>query len=255
MPRADEAILRQASGLWADGPAIRLGQQIRGAFSAGIRRAKDYKADAGAPAMGRLAAIAVLGALVVALAAYNLHQRGASVWIDPPVLPRPVAPGPARHAVHASHEEPPPRPDAARPYPRSYIVLLSRSIFAMNGVASRRSSGGLTAANLAPPVSLSLKGITQEDTRFTAFVEDTAANKIFEVHLGDAIGPGRVCGITLHDLTYEVSGNRQRLEIDNISGRSGPPALSPDQTAPRPSSDAGSGQSAQPVKKKRKNQS
>jgi len=255
MPRGDEAILRQASGLWAEGAAIRWGQQMRGALGASVRRAKEFGFEAGTPVLGRGVAIGVLVVLLLAIAAYSFRQRGITGSTDAPALPRPEPLAPTPHLSHAALDVQPPRPDAARPYPRAYVVLLSRSIFAVNGVASRRSSSATATTSSPATLSLSLKGITQEDTQFTAFVEDSAANKIFEVRLGDVIGPGRVSEITLHDLTYEVSGNRLRLEIDNVSGRSGPTALVPSTNTPRSNVDSGSDQGGSQTKKKKKSQS
>jgi hypothetical protein len=122
-------------------------------------------------------------------------------------------------------------------------------------MASRRSTASASPAPAAAQMpSLSLKGISQEDTRFTAFVEDATANKIFTLRVGDTVGPGRVCDITLHDLTFDVSGNRQRLEIDNISGKSGPPVPDPALSAAKSKKDgeSASNQDGSIQKKKKK---
>jgi hypothetical protein len=227
--------------------------QMRGALGVAMSRAKAFHLQINAPAGRKIALLGVLAALSLTIAVYGFRQRGNAAPIDSPAFSLRAASRPPARVAQAGLDGLAPRADAARPYPRGFLVLLTRSIFAVNGVASKRSAFAVGAATPPSPVStLSLKGITEEDAQFTAFVEDAAANRIFQVRLGDALGPGRVCGITLHDLTYEVSGSRQRLEIDNISGRSGPAVSAPVQNMPRSDVDGASGQGNAPSKKKKK---
>src|SRR5205085_302318 len=79
-----------------------------------------------------------------------------------------------------------------------YRLLLRRSVFAMGGLAaSARPSPApappaVAARAIAKPMTFALKGIAQEDLRFTAFVEDTTARSIVKVRVGDVLGIGRI---------------------------------------------------------------
>jgi hypothetical protein len=73
----------------------------------------------------------------------------------------------------------------------------------------QQQQGGSTAA----PSTFALKGISQEDASFTAFVEDTVARRVIEVHAGDVLGQGQVRDMTLRDLNYAIDGKVVHVEI------------------------------------------
>lgn len=99
-----------------------------------------------------------------------------------------------------------------------YRILLSRSIFAIGGQsAGSRSTGSTAGPALSQGASAAgnwlFLGILGEDSRISAFVEDTAAKRFVEAHVGDALGPGYIREVTAHDLAYEVNGKTTRILV------------------------------------------
>jgi hypothetical protein len=90
------------------------------------------------------------------------------------------------------------------PIPDSYHVLLTRSIFAEKGATGSHDAALATA-------KLTLKGISQEDNRFTAYVE--AAGHMLELHVGETLAAGYIRRITLHSIEYEADGRLTRVEV------------------------------------------
>jgi len=130
----------------------------------------------------------------------------------------------ARHGVGraAGSHSVAPAPNTAtsgakpRAFSSDYKVLLIRSIFAIGGkpLMGRSASAVPTATvGASMETTLFLKGISQEDLRFSAFVEDAVAKRIVEVHVGEALGGGRIADMTVRDLGYEVGGKVMRIEI------------------------------------------
>ncbi|MDB5171275.1 MAG: hypothetical protein JWN51_48 [Phycisphaerales bacterium] len=106
-----------------------------------------------------------------------------------------------------------PAPRNTAPNFNDYKILLSQSMFVANRPAAN-------AAPAAAPVAatLSLKGISQEDARFTAFIEDSAAGRILELKAGDALAHGRVTAIHLTDVEYEEDGKKIRVSVGQSLG-------------------------------------
>lgn len=120
----------------------------------------------------------------------------------------PVANGMARPRSATTQPLPP-----SRPLPDEFKVLLTRSIFSNGHTA-------VAAATTQPtgPAALTLSGIAQENSRFTAFLVDPTGNTV-AVRVGDVLAGGRVMNITLHTLDFELSGERRRLLIgQNLAG-------------------------------------
>ena len=117
--------------------------------------------------------------------------------------------------------------------PKSYRVLLSRSVFAANGKPDAEANAPASAPT--PESLLALKGVVQDDQKFTAFVENVPQKRVIQLKVGDAIARGRIVAITLHELQYESGGRRTRVAIGQaLSGISpttqpsidGPPVAS-----------------------------
>ena len=104
--------------------------------------------------------------------------------------------------------------------PKQYRVLLSRSVFAANGKAEAEANAVAPAPT--PESLLALKGVVQDDQRFTAFVESLPQKRVIQLKVGDAIARGRIVAITLHELQYESAGRRTRVAIGQALSGAGP---------------------------------
>jgi|SRR5665213_1028660 len=93
--------------------------------------------------------------------------------------------------------------------PIAYQGLLSHSLFAIGGLRAGQSADASPQAS----AGFSLKGISQEDASYTAYVEDTAAKRVIPVRVGDLLASGRVCDINLHNIAYEVAGRVLRVDV------------------------------------------
>ena len=88
----------------------------------------------------------------------------------------------------------------ARPMPSEFRILMRRSIFSKEPIApfdeiSTPESGG-------EAVDFVLRGITNDDGIFLAFVEDARTGQIQTLHTGDSLGHGRVAEISFGGVTY-----------------------------------------------------
>ena len=104
---------------------------------------------------------------------------------------------------------------ADKPFPEDrYRALLSRSIFASERVAKDSQN-----PQTAPEAGLALKGIAEDGSQFTAFVEDSSSGKLLRLQVGDALASGRVANMTLHALDYDAGGRRMRVQVgQSLSG-------------------------------------
>ena len=114
----------------------------------------------------------------------------------------------------------PPRPDAAW---EKYQVISRNNVFLRDRHASSSSTSPATGtANqsaLTPEQSVVLTGIVREDDRYVAFTEDLRTRATTKIGLGDAIGTGRICGMTLDHIDYENGAGVTRVEIGkNLEG-------------------------------------
>ncbi|HET6246612.1 MAG TPA: hypothetical protein VFE47_02850 [Tepidisphaeraceae bacterium] len=158
--------------------------------------------------------------LTVSLCAVSGLAIAAIHWHGSTTADASIPGGPAKASANVMSRGPSVarRSDRPRPYSQEYAVLLSRSIFAadgspLNGKPSAGAAQSSVAAGSAAPSTFALKGISQEDASFTAFVEDTVARRIVQVHVGDTLGQGQVRDMTLQDLNYEIGGKVVHVEI------------------------------------------
>ena len=208
MPFPEVAILKSVSGRYDRAAAIRWLQSLlnRTEDSQGISLGMSRPGWLGFPVAGwLLATILALGLGVVLVLGFR-HSVRQPVLEDvalPAVRHRGSV---AAHPVAAKIIQP---ANVARSFQDSYKVLLNRSIFAIGGQVAHPSMVTTTPAH---SFGFSVKGISEEDTQFTAYVED-GSGKIVQIQVGQNLGPGRVCDITMHDLGYEVTGKVTRVEI------------------------------------------
>ncbi|MDB5357316.1 MAG: hypothetical protein JWN24_3769 [Phycisphaerales bacterium] len=163
----------------------------------------------------------IAGSLAAALAAgagwtlWGQHQRALQPEQKQLVsVPRAVRGGAPAAPVAV---RPAPAPRAAGANFNDYKILLKQSMFAADRAAANAPAASAAAAAPAA-TTLSLKGISQEDSRFTAFVADSVAGRILEVKVGDALAHGRVYAIHLTDVEYEMDGKKMRVSVGQSLG-------------------------------------
>jgi hypothetical protein len=134
--------------------------------------------------------------------------------------------------------------------PGTYAILMTRSIFARGGVAAQGPAGsnGSESSDGAegqggPDSSLALRGISYENSKYLAFVENTATHRTLRLGPGDSVGDGRLTGFTLDSVEYEFGGDHRRIMVgENFLGAVIPPTTQPaTQTAPPPGMPGGPG--------------
>lgn len=198
-----------AISLWRQKSRIALAERLE---SIGIEPGK-----IGVPRKSALVALAIVSFSVLALAilrSHGLRNDRADQVVEPITPPAPTTAPPQLNAAAPSampsHTR---RNPLLRPYPVQYDVLLTRSIFAVGGKAEPPSaiSAGMSSSGGAS--SLSLMGISQEDAQFTAYVFDALGGKTLALHVGDSLGDGRICEITLHGLTYRSGTTLTSVEV------------------------------------------
>lgn len=149
------------------------------------------------------------------------QTSGAPSVAAAPAHPTPPAPAP----LTASASMP---ARGSRQMSPDYQVLLTRSIFTRD----RRPAPSAGAGSFQPPrsdnalprfgpggrggsstASFALRGVVDNDGKFTALVEDPGTHRTIALSIGDPIFRGRVVGITLDAIEYESNGRRSRVRI------------------------------------------
>lgn len=227
MPRGDAAILKQFSARWDSGALIRVVRSVRLPHldAETITRLKYHATATGA--RRTIPLVIFLGICLVSLGFIAL-RRGGARSADTPVTLAPRHAGGRAVAVKTAIPTAPTSTVKSRAFSSDYKVLLQRSMFAIGGrplVGRSSPAVALNGAAASRETTLSLKGISQEDARFNAFVEDITVKRVMEYHVGDAVGNGRIVDMTLRDLGYEVDGKVMRIEIG--SGMNGSAAGQP----------------------------
>jgi hypothetical protein len=211
IPRGDVAILKaiairlDASGLSQLRDTLRAGRLPVG-MVANLRRQL-----AANPARARKVVLAFAGASVLLICITALWRHTGRVALENAATPS-VASRNTSSTGKGIYSSSPRPADKSRPYSSEYKILLTRSLFASDGSAGSASPPSITV-DAVPPSTFALKGISQEDANFTAFVEDTNARRVVELHPGDTLGQGQIRDINLHALNYEIAGKLVRVEI------------------------------------------
>lgn len=174
----------------------------------------DLASVGGRSRFGRRSTPIVLGAVLVGLIGVGLWHSGQSSTSQETTL-HAIAPHSRAKTSHATALAQEQGSGVLAP---EYQVLIKRSLFAADGTAS-----GQAAAATSPTAdsAFALKGVSQEDTRYTAYVEDAAAKRVIPVRVGDLLARGRVRDITLHAVEYEVAGRVTHVDIGQTLDGSG----------------------------------
>lgn len=146
-------------------------------------------------------AVAVLAGLCLA----------AGVWAQSAARDR----GPA-------NQDESPRPQKRQSFREQYGVLVERNIFVRDRARIRpRTSGGSSAPSgpRRPEQSFVLTGITMQEGRHVAFIENMGTGTTERVSPGTSVAAGKIVRVELDYLEYEAGGKRTRVGIGrNLAG-------------------------------------
>jgi hypothetical protein len=101
--------------------------------------------------------------------------------------------------------------DAAGPQDTwaKYQIILQRNIFSRQRGPIRRRERDIQPVTRRvvtpnPESYFLLRGISQEDDTFIAFVEDTRSGEVLRLHEGDSVARGKVKALTLDSIEYQL---------------------------------------------------
>ncbi len=135
---------------------------------------------------------------------------------------------------------------AAKPFPKEFSGLLSRSLFTRGAPSSGKPSGGDGPPG-GPEANLGLRGVLVLDGKFTAIVEDVSAKKAQQYKAGDSVGPGKIKSITIDALEYQNGPTSRTVAIgQNFMGAPLPPQPPPQPKQPPQGAQPGQPQPGQP---------
>jgi hypothetical protein len=108
---------------------------------------------------------------------------------------------------------------AAVSLPEQWSLLIKRSIFARGGVPAP-VPGAANPDAAGPDGHIALRGVVLEDnSQYSAFLEDTAGNHTMRVRPGDSVGMGRVKTINLDSLVFETPLRTTHVQVgQNLLG-------------------------------------
>jgi hypothetical protein len=167
---------------------------------------------------------------------------------DRPPTTMPAASEPSTAATQASAKVMPaptnPGGPAAAPaatLPVEFAILQTRSPFAR----------GKPKANPGAPspqdAALVLKGITDTEAKFTAYIEDKNAKRVVQLAAGQPLGRGKIKSIDLDAIEYEAGGATKRIEVgQNLNGEVVPPTPTSKPAPPPGQPQPGQGGPGQP---------
>ncbi len=116
-----------------------------------------------------------------------------------------------------------------------YAVLIERNIFSRNRpqryVPAGQPPRERTEMKAAPPPpeeSLALTGVVRQEGVYTAFIEDLRTGSTIKARVGDAVARGKISGMSLDGLTYELEGKSAALGIGKtLAGGASSPSRAP----------------------------
>lgn len=150
-------------------------------------------------------AVAVLASIAAGM---RLGRAGAGSAVSVPSVParRGAPPGTGPVAQQAPASSFAKGSASTQALPDDYRVLLTRSIFAgrVPGIKAAPSSAGS---------ALALRGVMQCGAGMVAFVEDTSSGRARLVHVGDAVGDGKIAAIELGHVEFARGERSARIAV------------------------------------------
>ena len=169
--------------------------------------------------------------IATAVVALSAMAGGAALWYGPP---QPHAAQPdvrpvSRRAPQAAAVKAKPAPAQPAPPQDDLKLIAEHNIFLAAQGHGAASSKPPTTAPSNP--TFVLKGVSQRGRQFVAFVEQPNGGGVLEVGINHALGRGRVRGISLRALDFEVDGKLNRVEVGQALGGAPDGAPAPADTA------------------------
>ena len=133
----------------------------------------------------------------------------------------PAEPAPAESRPARPGEVPVIRPEVEKAFGDRYAVLIERNIFSRNrpqryipaGQSASRDRGEGKATPPQPEDSMVLTGVAFRGGIYTAFIENSRTGTTVQAKVGDAVARGKVAGIKLNGVTYELEGKAVSLDL------------------------------------------
>jgi hypothetical protein len=148
-------------------------------------------------------------------------------------------------------QQPPRTVGAAKPLPRDFNLLVSRSVFVHGPqrifegpeVPPTTQPGNSSFQPSRPERTLLFNGSTRTEGEWVAFIEDTVASRVLKLKVGEPIARGKVTAITLSSLNYDANGKSTLVAIgQNLDGESAAPSSTQPSLAGAPSTGPGGSQ-------------
>lgn len=107
------------------------------------------------------------------------------------------------------------RRDVKDPQWAQYEVLFERNMFSRFRRSPRQRDDGPQPPRIVPnPESyFLLRGVTQQDHQFIAFVEDKNTGVVLRLHQGDSVARGQVKSLTLDSLEYQFQDKTTTVSV------------------------------------------
>jgi hypothetical protein len=88
-----------------------------------------------------------------------------------------------------------------------YDIILARNMFSRDRIPKRKRDAMVEPPkNMPNPESyFLLRGVTQENSQFIAFVEDKQSGSVLRLHQGDHVARGTVKSVNLDGLEYQLA--------------------------------------------------
>jgi hypothetical protein len=110
---------------------------------------------------------------------------------------------------------------AAKPLPRDFNLLVSRSVFVHGPqrifegpeVPPTTQPGNTSFQPSRPERTLLFNGSTRTEGEWVAFIEDTVASRVLKLKVGEPIARGKITAITLSSLNYDANGKSTLVAI------------------------------------------
>jgi hypothetical protein len=167
-----------------------------------------------------LVSVATAGGFVLSRGGGEELPVQAQATFPAPPATRPAAVKP--NAVGNAPAAPSIRVPKPTPMSAEYEGLLKRSLFSKNGRRSVDPDSAEAASHTSarrPEADLVLRGVSLQEGRFTALVEDVQAKRVRPLHIGDTIGRGRLCKVDFDGVEYESAGRVTQVSIgDDLTG-------------------------------------
>ena len=113
--------------------------------------------------------------------------------------------------------------DRGAPLDPNYELVLRKSIFSRERARPPGPPNGALPTQpvrvLSPEQAIAFRGVLCPDEEYAAFVENVQTGAISMLKAGDEVAGGRIAGITLDSLAFDVGGKVRHIQLgQNLAG-------------------------------------